>query len=70
LNEAFRKTSQNRGSFDNIKTNGREYIQMIENSKVLSELWEKYRSKNEYASEVEWSDALQYVKKVFKKIKI
>jgi predicted nucleotidyltransferase component of viral defense system len=70
LNEAFRKTSQNRGSFDNIKTNGREYIQMIENSKVLSELWEKYRSKNEYASEVEWTDALQYVKKVFKKIKI
>jgi predicted nucleotidyltransferase component of viral defense system len=68
LKEAFRKTSQHRGSFDNIKTNGLEYIQMIEKSKVLAERWEQYRSKNEYAFDVEWSDALQNVKKVFNKI--
>ncbi len=68
LKEAFLQTSTHRGSYNNIKTNGFEYIQMIEESEVLAKLWEQYRSKNEYASDIEWSDALESVKKAFKKV--
>lgn len=68
LKKAFQETSQHRGSYNNIKTNGIEYIQMIEESELLAKLWEQYRSKNEYASDIEWSEALESVKKALKKI--
>ena len=41
---------------------------MIEDAMILSKLWEQYRSKNEYASEIEWVDALESMKKTFNKI--
>ena len=68
LKKAFQETAQHRNSYNNIKTKGIEYIKMIEESKVLATLWEQYRSKNEYASDIEWTDALESVKNAFKKI--
>ena len=52
LRDAFQETAQYRGSYHNIKTNGQDYIKMIEESDVLARLWEQYRFKNEYASEL------------------
>jgi len=68
LTEAFIETSMHRGSFDNVKNNSFEYIQMIESSEILLNLWERYRSKNEYASDINWIDALNSMKKAFNKI--
>ena len=70
LREAFHETSQHRGSFENIKNNSLEYIQMIEESKVLSKLWGQYRAKNDYASNISWFDAFESVKKAFIKTKL
>ena len=63
LKEAFKKTSRHRSSFENIKNNGNEYIKMIEESETLSKLWEQYKSKNNYAADVKWDDAIKSVKK-------
>jgi L-rhamnose isomerase len=68
LKDAFKKTSRHRSSFENIKNNGTEYIQMIEESKTLSKLWEQYKSKNNYASDVKWDDAIKSVKKTYQAI--
>ena len=70
LIEAFEETSKHRGSYDSIKTNSIEYIRMIEESEVLSRLWDQYRFKNEYASDIEWPEALENTKKAFKKIRL
>lgn len=68
LKKAFKETAIYRGSYENIINNGLEYIQTFEDSTILSRLWEQYRSKNEYASEIEWNHTLESVKKVFNKI--
>jgi predicted nucleotidyltransferase component of viral defense system len=68
LKDAFKKTSRHRSSFENIKNNGTEYIQMIEESKTLSKLWEQYKSNNNYASDVKWDDAIKSVKKTYQAI--
>lgn len=67
---AFKETATHRGSYENIINNGLEYIQMIEDSTILSKLWEQYRSKNDYASEIEWIDALESMKSIFNKIQM
>lgn len=69
LRDAFNKTSRHRNSFENIKSNGTEYIQIIEESKTLSKLWDQYKSKNNYAADVKWDDAIKSVKKTFQIIK-
>lgn len=69
LRDAFNKTSRHRNSFENIKSNGTEYIQIIEESKSLSKLWDQYKSKNNYAADVKWDDAIKSVKKTFQIIK-
>lgn len=68
LKQAFIETSRHRGSFDNIKKSSDEYIEMIETSEILLNLWERYRSKNEYASEIGWIEALASMKRAFNKI--
>lgn len=68
LTKAFEETCRHRNSYHNIKSNGLEYIQMIEESEVLAKLWKQYCSKNEYASDILWSEALESVKKAFKKM--
>lgn len=68
LKKAFKETALHRGSFDNIKNKGPEYIQMIEESKVLSKLWEQYCSKNDYSSDIQWINALENVKRACQKI--
>lgn len=70
LIKAFQKTSEQRKSYHNIKTDGHEYIRMIEDSEALAKLWEQYRSKNDYVSDIEWSDALKSVKKAFNKLNL
>jgi len=69
LRDAFNKISRHRNSFENIKSNGTEYIQIIEESKTLSKLWDQYKSKNNYAADVKWDDAIKSVKKTFQIIK-
>jgi len=69
LRDAFNKISRHRNSFENIKSNGTEYIQIIEESKSLSKLWDQYKSKNNYAADVKWDDAIKSVKKTFQIIK-
>lgn len=69
LKIAFKETATYRGTYENISSNGSEYIEMIEDSTILSNLWDQYRSKNEYASEIEWVDALTSMKKIFNKIR-
>jgi len=68
LKKAFEETAIHRGSYENIINNGPEYIQMIEDSTILSRLWDQYRLKNEYAAEIQWIEALGSMKKVFRKI--
>ncbi len=70
LKEAFIKTSQYRGSFDQIKKNSSEYVQTIESSGILLNLWERYRSNNDYASDISWADAVDSMKKAFNKISL
>ena len=69
LKKAFKETAVHRGSYENIRNNGLEYIKTIEESTILSRLWDQYRSKNNYASEIEWAEALGNMKKIFMKIK-
>lgn len=69
LKKAFKETAVHRGSYENIANSGLEYIKTIEESTILSRLWDQYRSKNDYASEIEWVEALENMKKVFLKIK-
>lgn len=70
LENAFKENSQNRGSYNIIKTNGIEYIQIIEESELLVKQWEQYRLKNEYASDIEWSKAMESVKEAIKKLQL
>lgn len=70
LREAFIKTSTSRGTFENIKNYSSEYIQSIESSEVLLNLWERYRSNNEYASEISWEDTVSSMKRTFSKINL
>ena len=70
LREAFINTSINRGTFENIKNYSSEYIRSIESSEVLLNLWERYRSNNEYASDISWEDTVSSIKRTFSKIKL
>ncbi len=70
LNEAFKNTSEHRGSYGNIQMNGLEYIKTIEESEVLLRLWEQYCSKNKYVSAIEWLDAVEQVKRLMERIKL
>lgn len=70
LREAFIKTSTNRGTFENIKNYSSEYIRSIESSEVLLNLWERYRSNNEYASDISWGDVVSSMKRTFSKMNL
>ena len=67
LKEAFKETSKHRGSYTEITSGGSEIVRMIEKSDVLRNLWNQYCLKNEYASEVLWSDAVMSFKKIYDK---
>lgn len=68
LKEAFKETSKHRGSYTGITSGGSEIVRMIERSEVLSNLWNQYCFKNEYASEVLWPDVVMSFKKAYDKI--
>ena len=68
LKEAFVRTTTNRGTFDNIKNNGLEYLQTIESSEILLGLWERYRVNNDYALDIRWQDTLDSMKNALGKI--
>ena len=68
LREAFVRTTKNRGTFDNIRNNSSEYLQTIESSGVLLNLWERYRVNNDYALDISWKDTLDSVKRAFSKM--
>jgi len=69
MKEAFIETSKHRGSIDNIRNNEYEYFQMIEESEILAKLWNQYSSKNDYVSNIQWTDTLESVRKAIEKIK-
>ena len=60
----------NRGTFENIKNYSSEYIQSIESSEVLLNLWERYRANNEYASNINWEDTVSSMKRIVSKINL
>lgn len=70
LKKAFQETAIYRGSYKLIEVNATEYVLMIEESKVLENHWKQYRLKNEYATNVEWFQALSSVRKVLNKLQV
>lgn len=68
FNRAFKNTSENRGSYNQIIKSGHLIINEIESSKILSDLWGRYQKKNNYASELNWIDNVKCIKKVYRKL--
>lgn len=66
--KAFTQTTKYRGNFDIISNKMDEYISLIESSDVLEKRWMLYKLKNEYASEIEWKDALEHLKEIATKL--
>lgn len=62
---AFRKTAENRGTYDRLLATGHDNMAEIEKSQVLSKLWGRYQQKNNYASDLTWAQAVTSVKKLY-----
>jgi predicted nucleotidyltransferase component of viral defense system len=69
LKEAFSRTGKHRGTYRNIWPNLESILKVIEQSDELEQLWKRYQSKNEYASSVDWKDALLELSKVIDMIR-
>ncbi len=65
---AFRRTSEKRGSYKLLSEAGQENMMAIESSKVLSKLWDRYQLKNSYSSDLKWEDAVMSVKRLYSKV--
>lgn len=57
FHEALHATSDHRGSWDKIKDYEPILLQ-IENSKILNDLWNKYRNTFDYAKEITFADTI------------
>jgi predicted nucleotidyltransferase component of viral defense system len=66
--EAFKKTADKRGSYNLLQEKGKENINEIENSLALTKLWERYQQKNDYASDLTWTEAVKSVKDLYNKV--
>ena len=69
LKEAFARTGEHRGSYYNIWTNLESIFQDIKQSDDLEQLWKRYQSKNEYASSIDWENALLELSKAINMIR-
>ncbi len=61
FHEALEATSNHRGSWERIQ-NYEPILEQIEKSKVLRDLWEKYRREFSYAREITFEDTIAAVK--------
>ena len=61
FHEALEETSNHRGSWERIQ-NYEPILEQIEKSKVLRDLWEKYRREFSYAREITFEDTIAAVK--------
>lgn len=66
--EAFRKTAEKRGSYHRLIEKGHDNINEIEKSQELSKLWDRYQKKNDYASDLSWTEAVESVKNLYSKV--
>lgn len=62
FSEAFKNTAEKRGSYNRLLETGHDSMGEIERSQVLSELWRRYQNKNDYASDLSWTEVLVNVK--------
>ena len=69
LQKAFRQTADQRGSYEKIIANGLEIIKGIAESDVMFGLWNRYRKKYPYASNLVWKDVVISVGDLFDKIR-
>jgi predicted nucleotidyltransferase component of viral defense system len=63
--EAFKNTAEKRNSYNRLTETGHDNMGEIEQSQVLSELWNRYQQKNRYASDLTWIQAVASVKKLY-----
>lgn len=64
LHDALLATARKRGT-ENHLTGAGEVFDEVENSPVMQKLWEAYRKKFSYASDVEWPMVMQAVRGLF-----
>lgn len=64
---AFKRTAEKRGSYKNLLESANDNMIAIESSEVLLELWHRYQNKNNYASDLNWEDAIVSVKELYSK---
>lgn len=62
--EALEATAIHRGSSEQI-TNKNEIIERLSVSEELIQMWEKYRKKFSYASEIQYADIMDVLIKLF-----
>lgn len=62
---AFKKTAQHRETYARISESGHEYLEDIENSEVLENLWGRYRAKNTYVEDLEWAVVKKSLRDLF-----
>ncbi len=65
FNRAFKKTCLQRNTYEQIKSNGFDYLKSIESSEAMLRKWRQYCSKNKYASNISWTDVLKSINKTF-----
>ena len=65
LRNAFRNTCVHRGSEKNI-IQFNEILSKIDSSKVMSDLWNVYKSDNDYVSDLSWNTVIAKVKELSK----
>ncbi|MFZ3130331.1 MAG: nucleotidyl transferase AbiEii/AbiGii toxin family protein [Desulfosporosinus sp.] len=65
FSEAFKNTSEKRGSYNRLLETGHDNMGEIEKSKVLSGLWSRYQQKNSYTADLTWMQAIASVKELY-----
>lgn len=66
--EAFKNTAEKRNSYKRFIEIGDENIKDIEESYILSELWSRYKQKNDYVSDLSWKEVLISVKALYARV--
>ena len=64
LKQAINKTFNHRNTFDDINRKD-EIINILKDDITLNKLWNNYKSKFNYASEIEFNDCINAINKIF-----
>lgn len=68
FSEAFKNTAEIRNSYKRFIETGHENMKEIEKSHVLSDLWSRYRQKNDYVSDLSWKEVVVSVRELYTKV--